>query len=204
MSRMRCLALVLPLLLACGRPASDLLRQRPAPPLALELSLPDGPDQADVRRAYLAAFHEQFGKGLAADPASGHLQLLVMIGDRAPRPAAEAKRNRALDEASAVASGSPVRVLLSATEPKSDYEAAVDHLGYRPAWVTGKVVVLNSGKNGFQKELSLDPWPILYRMHPLGKTARTTGGPTTEEARAVAEQTLELLKTKLGWTPPAP
>ncbi len=198
------LVCLLPLLLACGRPATDLLRRHPAPPLSLELSLPEGPDQADVRRAYLAAFHEQFGKGLASDPAPGHLQLLVMIGDRAPRPASEAKRNRALDEVSAVASGSPLRVLYSGTGPASDYEAAVDQLGYRPAWVTGKVVVLKSGKHGFQKELLLDPLPILYRMHPLGETARATGGPTTEEARAVAEQTLELLKTKLGWVPPAP
>lgn len=207
MSRLKCFACLLPLLLACGRPATDLLRRHPAPPLSLELALPEGPGQADARRAYLAAFQEQLGKGLAAagvDSDPERIQLLVMIGDRSPRPAAEAQRNRTLDQVGAVASGSPLRVLYSAAGPKSDYEAAADHLGYRPAWVTGKVVVLKPGPKGFQKELLLDPLPILYRMHPLGVEARANGGPTAEEARAVAEQTLDLLRTKLGWVPPAP
>lgn len=201
------LTLTLPLLLACGRPAADILHQQPAPTLSLEVSLPEGPEKAALKSAYLAAFHDQFGQGLATDAspsAPDRLRLLVMIGDRSPRPASDDKRNRTMDQVSAVATASPLGLLHSTLGPKSDYEQQVDRLGYRPGYVTGQVVVLRIGKNGFQEYLRLNPMPIVKRMQPLGEDARATGGIMAEEGHAVAAETLALLRKKFGWAPPTP
>ncbi len=199
------LLLLLPLVLACTRPATEALRQHPAPPLALEIALPEGPDSATLKRAYLGAFQSAFGAGLATGPGATNpdrIQMLVVIGTRAARPKAEADWNRNLDEASAVAAGQPLRLLYGALGPKSAYESAVDALGYRPPYITGQIVLLRTGKNGFQKNLELDPWPIIYRMHPLGEAARAHGGIEAQEAQAVAQTTLDLLHQQCGWTPP--
>lgn len=200
-----CAVLALPALLACGRPATDVLRQRPAPPLDLEVSLPEGPHPPGLKRAYLAAFQEQFQTGLArrATPsAPGRIQLLVVIGSRAALPKSEDTRNRVMDEASALASGSPLRILHSTLSPRSDYEQAVAVLGYRPGWITGQVFLLKTGRRGFKIALPLDPMRIIQRMHPLGTEAQADGGIALQEGNAVALETLALLKKHVGWAPP--
>lgn len=199
--------LFLPLLLACGRPATEILRQQPAPALTLELSLPEGPGQAGLKRAYLAAFRERFGHGLDLEtsaPPPERIQLIVMIGSRSPQSESEERRNRTLDDLSSVATGSPFGLIHSAVAPKSSYEQQVDRLGYRPGVITGQAVVLRTGKPSFQEYLQLEPLPILKRMHPLGEDARNHGGIEAEEADAVAREVLALLEKKLGWVPPRP
>ena len=199
--------LFLPLLLACGRPATGVLRQQPAPALTLELSLPEGPGQAELKRAYLSAFREQFGQGLdleASAPAPERIQLIVMIGSRFPQSESGERRNRTMDQLSSVATGSPFGLIHSAVAPKSSYEQQVDRLGYRPGFITGQAVVLRTGKPSFQEYLQLEPLPIIKRMHPLGENARKHGGIEAEEADAVAREVLALLEKKLGWVPPRP
>jgi len=44
--------------------------------------------------------------------------------------------------------------------------------------------------------------PILNHMRPLGENDRTIEGILAEESRAVALETLALLKQKFGWVPP--
>lgn len=193
-------------LAACGQPKLD-LRQQPPPQLSLELSLPETADQAEQKRAYAAAFREHFGAGLAPeatpDPA-GSLHLLVVISQRTVRSEAEDLRNRTVDQATAVASASPLRMLHSALGPKSAYEGQVERLGYRPAALTGLVVLTLPGKAGAQESLKLEPMAVMKRMQPLGETDRTPEGFLLEEARAVALETRALLQKKFGWAPPAP
>ncbi|GLH70151.1 hypothetical protein GETHPA_16840 [Geothrix rubra] len=201
----KALILLTPLLLACGRPAADVLRQQPAPVLSLELSLPEGPGQAELKRAYLAAFRERFGRGLdteATAPAPERIQLIVMIGSRSPHSESDARRDRTADQLTSVAAGSPFGLIHSAVGPKSNYEQQVDRLGYRPGSITGQALVLRTGKPSFQEYLRLDPLPIIRRMHPLGEEARNHGGIEAEEADAVAREILALLKEKFGWVPP--
>ena len=201
----KALFLLMPLLLACGRPSTAVLRQQPAPVLDLEVSLPEGPGQAELRRVYLSAFHERFGRGLTADASPSdpdRIHLIVMVGSRSPQSESDAKRDRTMDQLSSVATASPFGLIHSAVGPKSNYEQQVDRLGYRPGFITGQVMVMRTGKPSFQEYLRLEPLPIIKRMHPLGEDARTHGGIEAEEADAVARETLALLKAKLGWAPP--
>ncbi len=201
----KALILLTPLLLACGRPVADVLRQQPAPVLSLELSLPEGPGQAELKRAYLSAFRERFGRGLDAEgtaSAPERIQLIVMIGSRSSQSESDAKRDRTADQLSSVAAGSPFGLIHSAAGPRSNYEQQVERLGYRPGVITGQVLVVRTGKSSFQEYLRLDPMHIIKRMHSLGEDARNHGGIEAEEADAVARETLALLKEKLGWVPP--
>lgn len=198
--------LAVPLLLACGRPAVEALRRQPAPHLRLEVSLPDGPDQAEARQAYLTAFRRQFGKGLATGSEAASpdcIQLIVAVGSRKVRPQSEEDLNRELDQASAIAARSPMGLLNSRVGPRSPYESSVGALGYRPPYITGHLAVMRTGKGEFQELLRLEPLPIIYHMRPLGEEARAHGGIVIEEANAVALESLDLLKEKLGWAPPA-
>jgi len=191
--------------LAGARPSADLLRKQPSPALALELSLPDSTDSVAMKRAYSAAFREQFAAGLLADPnppASERIQFIVMIGQRTVRTETEANVNTGMDRAAAVATRSPFGLLRSAIGPKSSYENQVERLGYRPSVITGQVVLLKPGKDGFQETLRLESMPILNHMRPLGENDRTIEGILAEESRAVALETLALLKQKFGWVPP--
>jgi len=197
--------LTLPTALACTRPASEVLHQQPRPALFLELALPDQPEAATMKQAYTAAFREHFAKGLG-DPEAARpdrIQLLVVVGSRLVRTEAEAKLNSGLDQASAVATGSPVRLLLGAVGPKSAYESQVERLGYRPGLLSGQVVVLRVGKDGFQETLKLDPMAIVKRMRALGENDRTLAGILAEEGRALALESLALLQKQVGWEPPA-
>lgn len=201
----KALILLAPLLLACGRPVADVLRQQPAPALSLELSLPEGPGQAELKRAYLTAFRERFGRGLDPEPplpAAERIQLVVMIASRSAQSESDAKRDRTMDELTSVAMVSPIGLLHSAIGPKPTYEQQVERLGYRPALITGQALVMRTGNPSFQEYLKLEPLPIIRRMHPLGEDARNHGGIEAEEADAVAREVLALLKEKLGWVPP--
>lgn len=198
--------LTLPLVLACTRPTSGVLRQQPRPALYLELALPDQAESAAMKQAYATAFRDQFAKGLG-DPETARpdrIQLLVVVGNRLDRTEAEAKRNNGLDLASAAATGSPVHLLRSIVGPKSAYEGQVERLGYRPGLLSGQVVVLRVGKDGFQENLKLDPMAIVRRMRALGENDRTLPGILAEEGRALALETLALLQKQVGWEPPAP
>ncbi len=193
------------LLLGCGKPALEGLRQKPGPRLFLELSLPEGPDGLAVRGVYLQAFQEYFGPGISTDTALGgpnRLQLLVVIGQREERGALEGQVHTTVNQASALASGSPRRVLYSALAPNSAYEQEVSRLGYRPPEPTGTVVLLKTGPDGFQETLNLDTRRILRRMRPLGENDRASGEMRTEEGRAVALETLAMLEKRFGWAPP--
>jgi hypothetical protein len=183
----------------------ELLRKQPSPALSLELALPDSPDAAAMKRAYLAAFREEFAHGLASDPAqseSERIQFIVVVGQRTVRTETEANVNTGADRASAVATRSPFGLLRSALGPKSGYESQVERLGYRPCVITGQVVLLKPGTDGFQETLRLESMPIMKHLRPLGENDRTTEGLLAEEGRAVALETLALLKKKFGWTPP--
>ncbi len=197
--------LVLPLTMACTRPAFEVLRQQPRPPLYLELSLPDLPEAAVMKQAYGVAFREHFAKGLgdAETARPDRIQLLVVVGNRLVRTETEARLNTGVGQAGAVASGSPVRLLLGAVGPKSDYENQVERLGYRPGLLSGQVVVLKVGQDGFQETVKLDPMAIVKRMRPLGENERTLGGIMAEEGRALALESLAQLQKKFGWEPPA-
>ncbi|MFN7956988.1 MAG: hypothetical protein U0P46_01475 [Holophagaceae bacterium] len=196
--------LALPLVLACTRPASELLRQQPHPTLYLELALPDQPEAAVMKQAYGAAFRDHFAKGLG-DPEAARpdrVQLLVVVGNRLVRTEAEARLNSGVDQAGAIASGSPVRLLLSTVGPKSAYESQVERLGYRPGLLSGQIAVLRVGKDGFQETLKLDPMAIVKRMRPLGESDRNLAGILAEEGRALALESLALLQKQVGWEPP--
>jgi hypothetical protein len=204
MSKSLLALLALSLFLACSRPASEALRQRPHPVLQLELSLPDQPEAGPMKRAYAAAFHEHFGKGLG-EPEAGQpdsIKLLVVVGTRLVRTETETLVNTGLDQASAVASASPVRILLSAVGPTSAYEDQVERLGYRPGLLTGQIVVMRIGREGFQETLKLNPMAVMKRMRPLGENDRTLEGILAEEGRALALESLALLQKQVGWEPP--
>jgi hypothetical protein len=193
------------LTLAGACPSADLLRKQPSPALSLELSLPDSADSAAMKRAYAAAFREHFAGALAADTPQAEperIQFIVMVGQRTVRTETEAKVNTGADRAVAVATHSPIGLLRSAVGPKSAYEDQVERLGYRPCAITGQVVLLKTGKDGFQETLKLEPVPILKHMRSLGENDRTTEGILAEEGRAVALEALTLLKKKYGWAPP--
>jgi hypothetical protein len=152
----------------------------------------------------LAAFREQFAHGLASDQAqavSERIQFIVVIGQRTVRTETEANVNTGVDAAYS-ATRSPFGLLRSAVGPKYGYEGQVARLGYRPCVISGQVVLLKPGKDGFQETLRLDSMPILKHLRPLGENDRTTEGLLTEEGRAVALETLALLKKTFGWTPP--
>jgi hypothetical protein len=188
-----------------ARPSTDLLRKQPSPALSLELALPDSPDATVMKRAYSAAFREQFAQGLASDTTQTEperIQFIVMVGQRTVRTETEANINTGVDRAAAVATRSPFGLLRSVVGPKSAYESQVERLGYRPCVITGQVVLLKLGKDGFQETLRLDSMPIMKHLRPLGENDRTTEGLLAEESRAVALETLALLKKKFGWTPP--
>jgi len=197
--------LMVPLVLACTRPATDLLRKQPPPPLHLELSVPDQPDSTGMKQAYAAAFREHFSKGLRDQEAArpDRIQLLVVVGNRLVRTEAENQLNTGAGQAGAVASGSPIRMLLSVAGPKSAYESQVERLGYRPGLLTSQVVLLKVGKDGFQETLKADPMAIVKRMRPLGEKDRNLEGILAEEGRALALETLALLQKKVGWEPPS-
>jgi hypothetical protein len=200
------LLMVSALTLAGARPPAELLRKQPSPVLSLELALPDSPDAAAMKRAYLAAFREAFAHGLASEtvPAEPErIQFIVVVGQRTVRTATEANVNTGVDQASSVATRSPFGLLRSAFGPKSAYESQVERLGYRPCVITGQIVLLKPGKDGFQETLRLEPMSILKHMSPLGENDRTTEGLLAEEGRAVALETLALLKKTFGWTPPS-
>lgn len=202
------LVLVSALALAgCGKPNLAVLRQQPSPKVFLEISLPDGPDQAEARKAYDGAFREQFGGGLSApgEPAApDRIQLLVVIGQRAARSEAESQRNTAVDQASAVATANPLRLLHSALGPKSAYDEQAERLGYRPVEPKGRIILMQAGPGGFQETITLAPLAVLKRMRPLGESDRASGGPLMEEGRAVALETLAILQTRYGWAPGRP
>ncbi len=199
-------ALLMALSLACGRPTTDLLRKQPSPLLTLELALPEATDPAAMKHAYLAAFQEGLGSGLAPSgtlPDAERIQLIVIVGGRTIRTQLEANLNAGVDMAGAVTSGSPLRVVQSSLRPDSAYEGQVQRLGYRPAEITGQIVLLKAGKDGFQESLRLTPMPILKHMRSLGESEREANGILAEEGRAVALETLALLKKKYGWEPPS-
>jgi len=79
----------------------------------------------------------------------------------------------------------------------------VERLGYRPGLLSGQVVVLRVGKDGFQETLKLDPMAIVKRMRALGENDRTLAGILAEEGRALALESLALLQKQVGWEPPA-
>lgn len=196
--------LTVPLILACSRPAAEDLRQQPRPALYLELSLPDQPEAAVMKQAYAAAFREHFAKGLG-DPEAARpdqIKLLVVVGNRLVRTETEAKLNTGVDQASAIATGSPIRLLLGAVGPKSAYENQVERLGYRPGLLSGQVVLMRLGKDGFQETLKLDPMAMVKRMRPLGENDRTLAGILAEEGRALALESLAVLQKQVGWEPP--
>jgi hypothetical protein len=199
------LFLVSALSLAGARPSVELLRKQPSPALSLELALPDSPDAAAMKRAYLGAFRDQFAHGLASDTPQAEperIQFIVVVGQRIVRTETEANVNTGVDRAASVATRSPFGLLRSAVGPKSAYESQVERLGYRPSVITGQVVLLKPGKDGFQETLRLESMPILKHLRPLGENDRTTEGLLAEEGRAVALETLALLKQAFGWTPP--
>ncbi len=199
-------ALLLPLLLACGHPSSELMRRQPPPPLALELAVPDAPDQPNLKRIYEAAFREAFGAGLTPTPANQAetIQLIVVVGRRTERTEAEAKRNATMGMAGSVAARSPLGLVNDTLGAKAGYEGEVERLGYRPREINGQVLLMVGGKQGFTERLSLEPPAILKHMRSLGEQNRTAEGIMAEEGRALALETLALLKRHFGWVPPRP
>lgn len=188
--------------LACAKPTVDDLRRQPAPVLQLEVNLPDAPDRAAQQGIYERAFREEFAGGLDVGAAShpDRIQLLVVVARRFQRNEAEAKRNNTADTVSAMTS--PVSLLLHAMGPKDGYETQVERLGYRPGAPTGEVVLMKPGKGGFQKSFKLDGTAVMKRMRPLGENDRRPEIILAEEARAVALETLALLRQQAGWAPP--
>jgi hypothetical protein len=193
------------LALACSKPSLDELRHQPPPLLQLELNLPDSPDHVALQQAYEAGFRMIFAGALTEGAAStDRIQLLVVITRRDFTSDGEAQRNEAFNVASTLGSPRGLATHYAAPWGKTSYEATVVRTGYRPHAPSGQVLLMKSGKGGFQVSYKLEASAVLKYMQPLPEKDRNAAGLLVEEGRAVALGVRELLQQEAGYYPAKP